>query len=402
MTALDLAAPPLRGRWAALAAVALARAAFGFQFQALPALAPALKADLGLGLAEIGALTGLYMAPGLAVAVAGGALLQCIGVRELLAAGLACMVAAGLLAALSSDLGVQAGARVMGGFGAAAATVAGIKGAADWFPLRELSLANSLSGAAQPFGIGCALALFTALGPEADWRLALGATAVFAALALVVALIAVPREARPVAGGPSPLAAARGVTRREWAALLSAGGLLAIYVGCFYGFLSLFPSWLAELGWPPARTALVSGALGWAPVIVSPLGGLIAARTGRPGLVMAVCFVAWGACATLLPVVGPQLWLFGLMALFGPAPIGAVFSLPARAVAPERMGLGAGVFTSFLYLGAAVMPALAGMVGERAAAEGGSAPAAAVASCGLAFMLAVPMLGLFERFARRG
>ena len=394
-------ASAVRGRWAALGAVAAARAAFGFQFQALPALAPAMRADLGLSIGDVGLLTGLYMAPGLLVALAGGAALQRIGVREAMAAGLACMAAAGLLAALTPDLGAQAGARLLGGLGAALATVAGIKGAAEWFPMRELPMANSLSGAAQPFGIGCALAAFSALGPGADWQAAMGVTGALAAVALAAALVFVPRDVRAGGVAPSAWAVAGAVTRREWAALLSAGGVLALYVGCFYGFLSLFPSWLAELGWSPGRIALVAGGLGWAPVLISPLGGWIAARTGRPGLVIAVGVAGWGATAALLPVLGPSLWLLGLMAVFGPAPLGAVFSLPARAVAPERLGFGSGVFTSFMYLGATAMPALAGLAGARGEVAGASAPLTAVMFCVAAFLFALPMLALFERFARR-
>ncbi|NRB33383.1 MAG: hypothetical protein HRU31_01315 [Rhodobacteraceae bacterium] len=45
-----------------------------FQFQSIAALSPFLQQEAGLGLAEIGLLIGLYLAPGVRVAVPGGAM----------------------------------------------------------------------------------------------------------------------------------------------------------------------------------------------------------------------------------------------------------------------------------------------------------------------------------------
>ena len=61
-------------RWALVAAIALARVGFGYQFQALASLAPELVDRFGLGYAALGGLIGLYMAPGILVALPGGLL----------------------------------------------------------------------------------------------------------------------------------------------------------------------------------------------------------------------------------------------------------------------------------------------------------------------------------------
>ena len=45
------------------------RATMGFQFQSVPAIAPLLARDFGVGLADIGLLIGLYLAPGVVVAL---------------------------------------------------------------------------------------------------------------------------------------------------------------------------------------------------------------------------------------------------------------------------------------------------------------------------------------------
>ena len=64
----------MRHRRGILAALFLAQMSMTFQFQSIAALAPFLQQEAGLGLAEIGLLIGLYLAPGVLVAVPGGAM----------------------------------------------------------------------------------------------------------------------------------------------------------------------------------------------------------------------------------------------------------------------------------------------------------------------------------------
>jgi hypothetical protein len=49
------------------------RAAMAFQFQSVAAVAPLLSREFGVSLADIGILIGLYFAPGVALALPGGA-----------------------------------------------------------------------------------------------------------------------------------------------------------------------------------------------------------------------------------------------------------------------------------------------------------------------------------------
>lgn len=62
----------MRNRWSILALLFGIRATMAFQFQSVAAVAPLLGSDFGVGLADIGVLIGLYFAPGIALAVAGG------------------------------------------------------------------------------------------------------------------------------------------------------------------------------------------------------------------------------------------------------------------------------------------------------------------------------------------
>ena len=53
--------------WGFVAAIALARVAFGFQFQTIASMGPELAARFHLEFAALGTLIGLYMLPGIVV-----------------------------------------------------------------------------------------------------------------------------------------------------------------------------------------------------------------------------------------------------------------------------------------------------------------------------------------------
>ena len=59
----------MRNRWAILAVLFAVRLTMGFQFQSVAAVAPLLERELGVSLADIGVLIGLYFTPGVALAL---------------------------------------------------------------------------------------------------------------------------------------------------------------------------------------------------------------------------------------------------------------------------------------------------------------------------------------------
>jgi predicted MFS family arabinose efflux permease len=83
-------------RWQALLALTLARAAMGFQFQSVAAVAPLMAESLGLDKAQLGWLIGLYLLPGVAFALPGGLLGRRFGDKRLVLVGLVLMAAGGL------------------------------------------------------------------------------------------------------------------------------------------------------------------------------------------------------------------------------------------------------------------------------------------------------------------
>jgi predicted MFS family arabinose efflux permease len=387
----------LGGRWAYLAVAGIARAALGFQFQAMPALGLAIGAGLGLTLVEIGTLTGLYMLPGVVVALIAGAVLQRVSVRNALVVALALIALAGMLASASASFAMLAAARLLGGVGAVVVAVTTLKGVFDRFEQRDLPLANGILGGTQPFGMGIALLAFGALGTAANWRAAFVATAVAALVALCAGLLVMSKETP----APSTQHVSAALDRGEWTGLVLVGAVVVHFVGCYYAFLSFFPMHLAAFDWEPAAASLALGCLGWAPIFVAPIGGWLIGRTGQPMILAAVSIAVWGGAVIAAGLGAPSLPLLILMLVFGPVPIGLVMSLPARVTTPEHRGTASGFFMASMFAGTASFPFLAAWVGELTAGPELPAAAAAVTFSGAAFLLALVPLAFIARRDRR-
>lgn len=69
-------------RWIVLAGLVVARVAFAYQFQSLAVVAPGFVGEFGLDALSVGTLVGLYMLPGLFLAIPGGVLSQWVGERR--------------------------------------------------------------------------------------------------------------------------------------------------------------------------------------------------------------------------------------------------------------------------------------------------------------------------------
>ena len=72
-----------------------------FQFQSVAAVAPLLNGTFGVSLADIGLLIGLYFAPGIVLALPGGAIGRKLGDKKTVLAALLLMLIGELAMALS-------------------------------------------------------------------------------------------------------------------------------------------------------------------------------------------------------------------------------------------------------------------------------------------------------------
>jgi MFS family permease len=144
-------------RWLVLALLFFVRMTMAFQFQAAGALSPAFQEAFSVGIADIGILIGLYLSPGMVLAVPGGVLGQRFGDKQVVLAGLALMAVGGvLMAAADFWAGLLAG-RLVAGLGGILLNVLMTKMVTDWFAGKEISFSLAVFVNSWPVGIAAAL-----------------------------------------------------------------------------------------------------------------------------------------------------------------------------------------------------------------------------------------------------
>jgi predicted MFS family arabinose efflux permease len=102
----------VRNRWAVLAVLFAVRATMAFQFQSVAAVAPLLTGEFGVSIADIGVLIGLYFAPGIALALPGGAIGQKFGDKNTVLGALLLMLAGSVMMAMATSWNIQIAGRL--------------------------------------------------------------------------------------------------------------------------------------------------------------------------------------------------------------------------------------------------------------------------------------------------
>jgi MFS family permease len=375
--------------WIILAALALARIAFGYQFQTVATLATDLVRRFGLTYAQLGSLIGAYMLLGVFVALPLGLLGRRYGDRWVLGAGLALMTAGACVSAWADGPSGIALGRTTAGVGAVAMTVLQGKVIADWFTGPRFMIGISVSVCAYPIGMGLAQLVLppvlSTFGPHV--ALLTDAVPAFVALVLFLASYRVLPHAAAVSRRFSL------PSGRECLLLAIAGGIWTVYTAGFSAYASYLPASLSFRGYGLAVTALVLTIATWGNVPGTLAGGSLAARFGGFNIFLI------GTLSLTIGMVGsaltgwPVAWalLLGVVGSIQPGVTMAVGTLSAR---PENRAVGMGLFYTLYYLGGTVAPALCGMAADYSARpEGGLLAAAAISA------LAIPLFMLHRALA---
>jgi len=384
-------------RWLLLAGLVLSRIAFAFQFQALAVVAPGFASQFSLDGLAVGTLVGLYMIPGLFLAIPGGVLSQWVGERRFLIACLALMAAGGLICGFAAGYWSLWAGRLASGVGAIGMNVVMAKIVIDWFQDKEISTAMAVFLTGYPTGIAIALVTLGTLATPRGWRHAFLITAVLAFAALIV-FVASYRpahvreagsrtEARPSAG--------------EVGMVCLAGAIWALYNAAYIVAVSFVPLFLHSTGMAPALAASVVGIGLWASILAGPLGGLASDRLSRPTLLIATCVLIWGLGFTLvIPWANSLPLLLVLVALlsfvFSLAP-GPIVALAGEVLRPQARSAGMGIYYTLLYAGLAFGPVLAGFASDTT-----GNPAAPIYLIAALAVLSVLALLLFRGLQARG
>jgi sugar phosphate permease len=351
-----------RYRWAVLAAGVLAQAALSAVQLGLPAIAPALRDELGLSLAQVGVvlasvswgITALLLGWGWLADRAGERLVVSVGL-----AGGACALAAG---AFATTFGALVAALAVTGALAGCTSIASGRAVMGWFGRHQRGLALGVRQMAVPLGGVVGALTLPALATAGGLKAALLALAGGCAVgALACGLVfrepatSTDHEAEPA---PTPLRDAR-MWRLAAASLLYVTAQAAVL-----GFTVLFLH--EQRGVTAGAAAAVLAAIQVGGAASRALTGWLSDRSGRRlplmrwiGVATAVALVAVAALADaplglLVPVlvlagVGSMSWnglsLTAAAELTGPHTTGSALGLQQTAVA-----LGAGSGAAFAAL----------------------------------------------------
>jgi MFS family permease len=318
-------------------------------------------ADFSASIAEIGLLIGLYHAPGVALALPGGAIGQRLGDKAGVLIGLALMIAGGLLSALTPVWSMQITARLVAGFGGILLNVLIAKMVADWFVGKEMDTAMAIIGNASPVGIALALVALPPIAGTGERLPALWAVVVYLALALVA--LAFLYRAPPHSGSVAKSRFLWSDGRAVWA-VLAAGLIYGLYNASIVSVFVFGPLMLMERGWSIAAASSSTSLFLWLFALSVPAGGLIADRTGRSTMVLVGGLIGFAAALVLSPRVDAVTLAFILLGIVSGLPCGPIMSLPARVLTPETRSVGMGISFTVYYLIQVSAPWFVGHVAE--------------------------------------
>lgn len=374
-----------------LAVLFLARTAIALQFQTVASVRPFLMDALEIDFAAFGALIGLYMLPGIVIALPGGIFGQRFGARRVALVGLALMAIGGALMGVSNSFATAAAGRLISGTGAVLLTVLVAKMVTDWFAGREIVTAMAISIASWPFGLAVGLVLYGPLAERVGWSAIMffGALAAFAAFVLVGLLY---REPHSAAAATARLAL--NLTRREWLLVLSAGSMWGLFNVAYIVLISFTPEFFTVRGWSLAEASSIVSAIGWVLIPSIPLSGFLIEKFGRPTLFMFVGFAITSVALIVLPFTDMPLVAFAIVALAIGVPAGLIMALPAQVLRPESRGSGMGVFFTCYFVAMGALPAAAGLMRDMS-----GSPATPPLFAAAMVLLCILALALFRAVA---
>ena len=355
-------------RWAILAVLFAVRATMAFQFQSVAAVAPLLANEFGVSIADIGVLIGLYFAPGVALALPGGAIGQRFGDKATVLGALLLMLAGSVAMALAASWSIQIAGRLVAGVGGVVLSVQLTKMLTDWFAGKEIATAMAIFVNSWPAGIAISLLLMPVIGTAYGVGAVHLSVAAFSAFAIVLLAIAY----RPPADAAVASATSLRLDRKAAIAVIAAGLIWGLFNVGFAVIFSFGPSLLVERGWSIAAAGSAISIVLWLAVISVPLGGFVSDRMKRPELVMVAGWIVFAMLMMLFPRSNAVILIVIALGLISGQPAGPIMSLPTRVLRPETRAIGMGLFFTMFYgcmmLGPVVGGACAKWAGSAAAA----------------------------------
>jgi MFS family permease len=383
----------LSNRWVALAALFTVRLTMSFQFENVAAVAPLMQRNLGVSLAEIGFLIGVYLLPGVLLAIPGGAIGRHFGDRRAVCGGLLLTIIGGIVTVVWSDWNAQLIGRLVAGAGGVMLSVVMTKMVVDWFSGRETATAMAVYLNSWPAGIALALLVLPPIGVTFGEQGAFIVSTFVVAFGLVLflAIYRDPPIEAVTASGPTPPPQRLPMNAPILAALFTASQIWCFYNIAFAMVFSFGPTLLTERGYSIATAGSAVSIVLWLSIISVPLGGLLADRTGYGNFILVAGSLVMAALLIAAGYLGNVALTFVLMGLLCGIPVGSIMELPARLLSSEHRAMGMGIFFTVYYVGIVVGAVLAGSI------AGWAGTARATFEFGAGLILLCPLLLLAFR-----
>jgi predicted MFS family arabinose efflux permease len=345
-------------RWLILAILTFARASIGFQFQSVATLSPFLLDQFEMSYAALGTLIGIYLFPGIAVALPGGVFGHRYGDKTIACVGLAAMTMGGQLMAQAKGTMLLTIGRVLSGTGAIFFNVLVTKMVTDWFKGREVVTALGILVTSWPLGIALALLILPPVAAAHSWSMAMYLTAVFSGVALLLTVFA---YRAPTADVGAPAGKFEfDLSTREFGLTTLAGLVWTFYNVGFIVMMAFGPDFIVASGWSASTANAMISTVSWVVIPALPLGAWLAERINRPYRTMIRCFLAAALAIWFVPILSPSVPLFTLIGLLLALPAGLIMALPGKSVRPERLAIAMGIYFTCHYGGIGLLSALAG------------------------------------------
>ena len=317
-------------KWKILALVVLTNIlVIAMPSMGMAVLAKDISQDLDLSLVQIGIVWGISSLPAILTTLLGGAIGDKVGAKRVL---IVSTLLAGLLGAargLASDFTSMTVLVILFGSVTPFVSMNGIKTVGQWFPSRQLGLANGISAAGMGLGflLGARLSATTVSPLLGGWRNVLivyGLAGALLSLAWLTTRTA-PSQA-PTHGHTLPLRTAIiqvGRLKNIW--LL---GLMLFGIGgCIQGVLGYLPLYLRGLGWEAIRA---DGALSAfhtiSTIFVMPIAFWSDRLGSRKGLLLSTCLLVVLGSGLLAFTRGSLIWVAVLVTGFARDGIMAVYT----------------------------------------------------------------------------
>jgi len=345
---------------AALMALSFGRFCMGMQLQTVASFTPFLISDLGLSYSEIGLLIGLFLAPGVVLAVPGSLLVARLGHLPVGITGLVLMAVGSVFLSFVDTFWQAAGSRLIAGTGGILLNISFLRLTARLYQGATMNRAISIVMSSWPVGLGLGAVAYPVIANLWNWRGALWVVAGITLASALCAAVLVPEPSRPNRSETPPVLSA--ISLRSWYLSLSLGASFACFTAGGIIYLSFAPTYFEGVGMSLAGAGAAASMIVWLGLVGTPLGAWFADKFDATRSVILIGAVV--SALLVVPVLfGEDPTLIGII-------LGIIWGLPAapytgllqRMLPQTDLALGYGIYFLLFYSGFFLFPFVAGWI----------------------------------------